>query len=1035
MLPLLSMFLGTISPFALPGSRPNVLLYLTDDWAYEFWPDGSAGIDGLPTNYTALLPHIARHFVQDAMSIQTMYAQATSAPSRRSLFSGRFMSNVGRPFGQSHSLSTRISTVAERLRAAGYTNGLFGKWFLGYASRSAQPVGRGFDSSLGFHLQSTEQYGFSAVSLDREQSSRGETLHDLFINDTVVTSAHPLVQSAAGKIRYSQTTHPGGRLAMLEADDPHNASLLAAQADDEVGRAYAQDVLNDEMARFVALAPEPFFGVMSTSAVHKPLDSRHHHRVRTLAARRQQLAAASRCLGWYSRWAVEAAPTLCSDNARDDRFEREAMALAVDDGLGQAIAAIHARGSDAWARTLLLFVNDNGGALQAGSPNAPLRGGKSTILEGGLHVRAALGGGHLPVALRGQTSRTVLCVADLYPTLSYLAGLSEPHADPKAEAEGVALPVDGRNAARSWRRLLESGGATNELVAAEVADVCQHGLPSSHSNATGCLPSTRLIEHDRIGPHGASGSPGGQGHSFTLVSSGRALKVYGWTPSACLARQRNNGCPYDPGAAWYLRNNVCPSTDPSCAVGPCPVDAVSGAGAMCTLHGCTHESPCIFDVAADPAELQYLRLPELEEPLRSTLRAVTQWQFGQTYATPYFAFRRTSALLPALSGHGYSLAAESSFDLAGDGFTFVEELDDGDRGKTYDRLAALGRWVLGPIREAPLAPPLAQPPRPQPPSQVASPPPPTTVASPSPPLTYNSYTYSDDDRETPHPSPPPPPSPLTASVPPSLPPPPPAPCLSLLANATASRPRPDANCSADGPTVGVLRRTHPAAGYVLYSPRLTTDVWLLDVASGQVAHEWRTNFGTGHGVYMLPSGDLVRLEDDGTPGGYAANASISIPGDASLISVYDWSGGLLWRKVLNNATHRLHHQIDVHDFDVRAGTGTLFALAAYRLNCSIAASLGRAVCDEAEGLYIESILEIDTAGDVCDRVSAPPCDSLSALMLQTPSSAIDSHPSRSCGVGTCPTISAPWTAAAIRRGWTSTRASAGVARTGSMPTR
>ena len=39
-------------------------------------------------------------------------------------------------------------------------------------------------------------------------------------------------------------------------------------------------------------------------------------------------------------------------------------------------------------------------------------------------------------------------------------------------------------------------------------------------------------------------------------------------------------------------------------------------------------------------------------------------------------------------------------------------------------------------------------------------------------------------------------------------------------------------------------------------------------------------------------------------------------------------------------------------------------LTAYRLSCADAAALGREVCDEASGLYVEAILEVDTSGAV-----------------------------------------------------------------------
>ena len=170
--------------------------------------------------------------------------------------------------------------------------------------------------------------------------------------------------------------------------------------------------------------------------------------------------------------------------------------------------------------------------------------------------------------------------------------------------------------------------------------------------------------------------------------------------------------------------------------------------------------------------------------------------------------------------------------------------------------------------------------------------------------------------------------------------------------------------NACAPTVGTLKRADPEPGYVLYSPRTTTDVYLIQTTSGEVVHRWRTPYSTGHGVYLTAVGDIIRLEEDSTPGGYAENATISIPGDASIISVYDWDGRALFRKAINNATHRVHHQLSVNDFDIRNGTGTLFALTAYRLECWQAIALGREECDEAAGMYVEAVLEIDTEGRV-----------------------------------------------------------------------
>ena len=340
------------------------------------------------------------------------------------------------------------------------------------------------------------------------------------------------------------------------------------------------------------------------------------------------------------------------------------MAIGVDEGLGSVARALRARG--VWNDTLLVFLSDNGGVLQAGAPNTPLRGSKSTWLEGGIHVRAALGGGYVPAVLRGRASRTMLHEADFYPTLSYLAGHAEPRADPKAAARGVTMPVDGRNAAPSWRKLFETaeaagfGGAVNELISPAISDWCGGEISEiggGGGEGEGCVPGTRLIEHDR----GGAG-----GHTFTFLKGARAWKVYSWNAPPCHPRHAFDGCPWDPSSwvaapesharpslppqcsiqcsgrrsshgivlraprtpphcAWrqvYLPSATCPSTDVgSCkskapgwcdaanrdlpaavACGPCDLGAISGAY-PCRLYGpsdpkgCTPEEPCVFDLA------------------------------------------------------------------------------------------------------------------------------------------------------------------------------------------------------------------------------------------------------------------------------------------------------------------------------------------------------------------------------------------------------------------------------------------------------
>lgn len=56
----------------------------------------------------------------------------------------------------------------------------------------------------------------------------------------------------------------------------------------------------------------------------------------------------------------------------------------MDAGIGSVIAALKANGQ--WENTIVVFTSDNGGQLDVGANNGPLRDGKQSVYEGGLKV-------------------------------------------------------------------------------------------------------------------------------------------------------------------------------------------------------------------------------------------------------------------------------------------------------------------------------------------------------------------------------------------------------------------------------------------------------------------------------------------------------------------------------------------------------------------------------------------------------------------------------------------------------------------------
>jgi len=124
---------------AHPGP-PNLVLIITDDQGY---PDLSC--NGNPHLKT---PNIDR-LKQEGASLERFYVSPVCSPTRASLMTGRYNYRTGvvdTYIGRSLMHASEV-TLAERLRAAGYHTGIFGKWHLGdtYPLRA---MDQGFEEAL-----------------------------------------------------------------------------------------------------------------------------------------------------------------------------------------------------------------------------------------------------------------------------------------------------------------------------------------------------------------------------------------------------------------------------------------------------------------------------------------------------------------------------------------------------------------------------------------------------------------------------------------------------------------------------------------------------------------------------------------------------------------------------------------------------------------------------------------------------------------------------------------------------------------------
>jgi len=116
-------------------------------------------------------------------------------------------------------------------------------------------------------------------------------------------------------------------------------------------------------------------------------------------------------------------------NISDKRARLVALIEHMDDGIGKVIASLKDNGLD--NNTLIIFTSDNGGQLNVGANNGPLRAGKQDMYEGGIRVpMCAVWPSKIKAGSRGDR---VALTMDLCPTIC------------EAAAAAVDYEIDGRS--------------------------------------------------------------------------------------------------------------------------------------------------------------------------------------------------------------------------------------------------------------------------------------------------------------------------------------------------------------------------------------------------------------------------------------------------------------------------------------------------------------------------------------------------------------------------------------------------------------
>lgn len=159
----------------LSGSRPNIILLLTDDQGM-----GDLSCTGNPYLKTPNLDRL--HAVGSRFT--DFQVSPSCSPTRAAIMSGRHEFEVGvtHTIFQRERLAPGVVTVAEALRRAGYATGLFGKWHLG-DEEAYLPHNRGFDEVLMHGSGGIGQFIYG----DFKENSENPYFDNVLLhNDTVV---------------------------------------------------------------------------------------------------------------------------------------------------------------------------------------------------------------------------------------------------------------------------------------------------------------------------------------------------------------------------------------------------------------------------------------------------------------------------------------------------------------------------------------------------------------------------------------------------------------------------------------------------------------------------------------------------------------------------------------------------------------------------------------------------------------------------------------------------------------------------------
>jgi arylsulfatase A-like enzyme len=262
---------------AEPAKKPNVIFIVGDDMGYA--DVGFHGCKDIPT------PHLDA-LAKSGVKFTNGYVTGPyCSPTRAGLLTGRYQTRFGHEFnpgnGANQGLPLTETTLADRMKAAGYRTALVGKWHLGNGER--HPQKRGFDDFFGFLGGAHDYFKPEGILRGNTPTNEKAYLTDAFGREAVAfidtNKAKPFFLYLAFNAVHTPMQADDPRLKKFAAIKDRQRQTYAAMMsamDDAIGtvmKKLADDKLTEEtLVMFISDNGGPTMkGVTVNASINSPL--------------------------------------------------------------------------------------------------------------------------------------------------------------------------------------------------------------------------------------------------------------------------------------------------------------------------------------------------------------------------------------------------------------------------------------------------------------------------------------------------------------------------------------------------------------------------------------------------------------------------------------------------------------------------------------------------------------------------------------------------------------------------------------------